>query len=131
MIELLLVSALAVSNHTIGDLQAAKAKPEVELCFQSKKLGTMLYAKEQHVNGHRVNVQGFDRNGDGEQDLLLVYEYVGTHGNLRPFPTAYMIDSDYDGNPDLEYMDAKGDGRCVDMVKVPIGSAFTGKRVAE
>jgi hypothetical protein len=47
---------------------------------------------------------------------------------LRPFPTIYVFDSNHDGLPDREYFDTKGDGRCADMVAIPIGSGFTGKR---
>jgi hypothetical protein len=122
-----LLLALLISTHTVGELKQAQAKPETYQCF-TKALGTMLYAKEQTVNGHRVNVQGFARQGE-QQDILLVYEYVGTNGQLRPFPTVYMFDTDQDGDPDAEYLDSKGDGRCADMAQIPVGSAFTGKRL--
>lgn len=124
MLSLLL--AVLVSSHTVGELRQAQAKPESYTCF-TKSLGAMLYSHEQHVNGHRVNVQGFAKDGE-HQNILLVYEYVGTQGRLRPFPTVMIFDTDGDGEPDAEYLDQKGDGRYADMVKIPVGSAFTGKR---
>jgi DNA-binding XRE family transcriptional regulator len=128
MIELLL--ALAVSNHTIGDLQRAQVKPEVTTCFTIGR-SVLLSAHEGRYNGQRINVQQFDADGDGEIDFQLIYEYVGTKGQLRPFPTAYQFDTKHAGAPDREYVDVKGDGRCADMVQVPLGSAFTGKRVGQ
>jgi DNA-binding XRE family transcriptional regulator len=130
MIALLLVSALAVSNHTIGELQRAQPQPEVTTCFTIGR-AVMLSAHDTKVNGHHINVQQFDADGDGEIDFQLIYEYVGTRGLLRPFPTVYQFDTKHAGAPDREYIDTKGDGRCADMVPIPLGSAFTGKRVGQ
>lgn len=125
---LALALAVLVSTHTVGELKQAQAKPEVTACFT---IGTsvLLSAHESTVNGHRINVQQFDANGDGEIDFQLIYEYMGTKGLLRPFPTVYQFDTRRQGAPDREYIDTRGDGRCADMVAIPLGSAFTGKRL--
>lgn len=123
---LTIVLAVLISTHSVGQLMQAQAKPESYQCF-TKSLGKMLYAMEERINGHRINTQAFDRDGDGEPDVLLGYEYVGTKGQLRPFPTLYIFD--FESEKSVEYIDAKGDGRCADMAQIPVGSAFTGKRL--
>lgn len=95
--------------------------PKYERCFVSGH-GAMLSSDIVEISGVKYNAQRFDRNGDGKQDLVMLYAYAGTGGLLKPYPIVYMIDVDFDGRQDKEYQDVRGTGLCDDIIEQEPGS---------
>ncbi len=121
------VSKLAAETHngSIGQLREAEQKSAVYTCF-TKASPKLLAVEDMEINGHRVRIHVYDMNGDGEADINAAYEFIGGGSSLRPFPTAYRIRLK-DGTV-REFLDVQINGRCEDIIEVPHGSTFTGKR---
>lgn len=64
----------------------------------------------------------YDRNGDNQPDISTLSV---VHGNAHASrPLFFLVDSDLDGEPDILFIDAKGDGVCEYIV--PYHSRGTG-----
>lgn len=50
----------------------------------------------------------YDTNRDGVFDVQILIP----QGDLNRYPVLYMFDRDYDGDPDIEYVDKNRDGTC-------------------
>lgn len=50
----------------------------------------------------------YDTNGDGVFDVQILIP----QGDTNRYPVLYMFDRDYDGDPDIQYVDKNRDGSC-------------------
>ena len=54
----------------------------------------------------------YDTNHDGVFDV----EIMIPQGDINRYPSIYMFDRDYDGDPDVQYTDELRDGSCKQIV---------------
>lgn len=88
-------------------------------CFAPQKSAKVVDSGRAIKWGRTLYIIRADRNYDGGQDLMLVYEVDGRQQPM-PFPHYYVLDVDFDGKPDKAYRDMEGNGRCEQMQEVPL-----------
>jgi len=60
-------------------------------------------------------VEHYDTNGDGKFDVLVLSHMLTATAHAKN-PVFWIVDTDYDGEPDAVYIDKKGLGVCTDIV---------------
>ena len=91
-----------------------------------KEVASCAIFKAKHVKKvrERVNPNGtlseeYDRNRDGQTDIETV-SYIHDTDDEKTrhaeHPFMYIVDTDYDGLPDVSYVDPYGRGKCADIV---------------
>jgi hypothetical protein len=58
--------------------------------------------------GNGLDGHSYDSNGDGNQDVMIS---IPTN-DVNRYPLFYFFDRDYDGDPDIGYVDTVRDGKC-------------------
>jgi len=105
----------------IGSLRQARAQhdtsPEKHTwqCVVPGEKGQFLFARPVNFHGVDLVLEAYDRDKDEKYDFALLYEYNGNSGELRPFPTRYIV---IVGKASYEYVNMMGNGRCADIRSV-------------
>jgi hypothetical protein len=91
-------------------------------CQNNLKVDHVTLVRE-WVNENGTLSEGYDRNEDGKVDIEAIsYARVEKQDSgvvvvsHHPFPFLYVVDLDYDGEPDAVYVDRHVEGRCDDVV---------------
>jgi hypothetical protein len=92
----------------------ALPEPHTWQCVSDLR-GKFLFARPVNFQGIDLVLEAYDRDADHKYDFALLYEYVGSVGELRPFPTRYIT---IVGGMSYEYVDVMGNGRCADIRSV-------------
>ena len=109
MIETLLAGALLVTP--VHDTQILK-------CGNITKAAKV----NETTSPNGLLAERYDSNGDGKFDIVALSSITGSNpagvGEVPhvPLPTFYIMDVDYDGQPDVVYVDKNGDGNCASIV---------------
>ncbi len=83
----------------------------VKRCFES--MGPVVKLKEL-VNENGTVSEVYDRNGDGKIDIEVVSHH-SENGGHREVPLLYIVDQNYDGEPDMVFIAPNGVGLCSDL----------------
>lgn len=121
LIMLVLIGALCATGALARSLSELPKTVKADTrwgptCLVPDGLGNLL--RTEIVEG--VVIRAWDRDRDGVQDAETQTELIGGPNRERPFPHAYLLDSDFDGTPDQKFMDVAGDGRCEDLHEIPV-----------
>jgi hypothetical protein len=95
---------LPVNAHLTRD-QAA--------CF---KKGQPRQVVKESTQPNGLVLEGYDTNKDGKADITTLSHNEGAWGSHRAFPLFYLLDLDFDGEPDAVYIDREGFGFCTDIM---------------
>lgn len=111
---LLLVFGLAGKGHA-HDTEILKCDKNLKV-EQVKKLG-------ENINPNGTISEAYDRNGDEFVDIEAISHVNITRQETGAIvidhaehPFLYVVDLDFDGNPDMVYVDKSGLGKCEDIV---------------
>lgn len=96
---------------------------EILKCQKNLKVESVKKLDE-HLNENGTISEAYDRNGDGKIDIEAISHILSVRKNTdstltfehAPHPFMYAVDTDYDGEPDLVYVDKSGTGKCEDIV---------------
>jgi len=92
----------------------ASAHSEGMECFLASKDGQKFAVKKlsEEVLENGLVAESYDLTRDDKLDLMTFSHQDGTKDGHKRYPVFYMIDLDQDGNPDVIFVDRKGDGQC-------------------
>ena len=108
----------------VGVVNAGEVKlnstqgPGMWTCHVAETQVNVLATEVVKLRGREVTIMRVDRNADGAQDAMFVYDMQGQ--KRAPFPSAYIYDKDFDGQPDIAYVDEMGNGICQQMHEIPV-----------
>ena len=92
--------------------------PGMWTCHVPETQVSVLKEEVVQLRGRTVTIMRVDRNMDGSQDAMFVYDMQGKKRST--FPSAYIYDKDFDGQPDIAYVDEMGNGICQQMHEIPV-----------
>lgn len=108
VISVLLLMPLVAWSHDL----------EIKKCM---KVETVQKVKEV-LNENGTLSEAYDRNGDGKVDIEVISHLLAAkisdtiEYEHAEHPLLYVVDLDYDGVPDVVYVDKTGTGTCEDIV---------------
>lgn len=108
-------SRLLIPSGVLALLLLRGSVPAHEAVLQACAGGRADFRGEfAHANG--TISEGYDRNGDGRVDVDAVsaQDGLGT-GHHTALPFLYIVDLDFDGEPDVAISDLVGDGGCAGL----------------
>ncbi len=95
---------------------------EIIQCDKNLKVNKVKKIAE-NVNPNGTLSEAYDRNADGKVDIEAISHSLSIKkddGSVEiihaEHPFLYVVDLDYDGEPDAVYVDKSGAGRCEDIV---------------
>lgn len=95
---------------------------EILKCDWNKNISKVEKLAE-HINPNGTLSEAYDRNGDGNVDIEAISHMLAAkqeNGIVviehSEHPFLYVVDLDYDGQPDAVYVDKSGVGKCQDIV---------------
>lgn len=100
--------------------QVGLAEGHSEAIVQCK--GNILYKEAKKVDqdallsSNGLYAEHYDTNGDGKFDVLTLSYTDLSDKQHNAYPVFWIVDLDFDGEPDAVYIDKKGLGKCSDIV---------------
>lgn len=89
---------------------------EILQCSKNLKVEKVEKITE-NINPNGTLSEAYDRNGDGKIDIEAISHMSATKVfEHAEHPFLYVVDLDFDGQPDAVYVDKSGIGKCEDIV---------------
>lgn len=116
---------LALSTACAADVDQVQLEyPAILSCFQIDN-AKKVRAYRASVRGMSLMVMEIDTNEDGVRDGMLLYPIVSEEENVSAdivtVPAYLILDTNYDGVPDVAYFDRTRTGNCETLQSISLG----------